>query len=64
MFCSLYKSEKYSDFTITCGFYSAKVHKAIVSAQSDYFDVACGQGWEVSYLLAMTRGQRVRGLDD
>lgn len=35
--CSLFKTEKLSDFTIVCGPHGFKVHKAILCAQSEYF---------------------------
>ncbi|KAK5123689.1 hypothetical protein LTR85_002325 [Meristemomyces frigidus] len=41
---SLFKSQKFSDLTITCGSYSFNVHKAIVCAQSGYLDTACRKG--------------------
>jgi hypothetical protein len=38
---SLFKSEEFSDFTIKCGPYEFKVHKAVICAQSEYFKAAC-----------------------
>lgn len=37
IFCRLYKTEKFSDFTIVCGPQTFRVHKAVLCAQSEYF---------------------------
>ena len=43
----LLKSAKFSDYTITCPGKVFKVHKAIISAESQYFDVCCGGDFKV-----------------
>jgi hypothetical protein len=46
---SLRLSSTYSDLTITCGKFEAKVHKCIVCPQSEFFKKACENGrWKVN----------------
>ena len=42
--CSFFKSEEFSDLTVTCGPCHFKVHKVIVCSQSQYFRTACQAG--------------------
>lgn len=58
----LLKSENFSDFTITCPGKVFKVHKAIISAESSYLAVCCGEKFKVRTLLA--RGQCVLAADE
>jgi hypothetical protein len=39
--CSLFTSQSHTDFVIKCGPYEFPVHKAIITAHSEYFKVAC-----------------------
>lgn len=43
----LYRTGKLSDLTVTCGDRVFRVHKAIVCAQSPFFDKACTSGFKV-----------------
>ena len=40
----LFASGKYADLVVRCGNYTARVHKAIVCAQSDWFAKAVDEG--------------------
>ena len=41
------ESGKYSDFTITCGDRTFKVHRGIICAQSDFFQAVCASKFKV-----------------
>lgn len=43
----LYKSGRLSDLTVSCGGRKYRVHKAIVCAQSPFFDRACAGSFKV-----------------
>ena len=44
----LFRSAKYSDLTIVCGTAEIKVHKAVVCAQSGFFERACRGDFKVN----------------
>ena len=44
---SLYKDEKYSDLTVSCGPRTFKLHRAVVCPQSPFFEKACSGGFKV-----------------
>ncbi|USW52062.1 Putative BTB/POZ domain-containing protein [Septoria linicola] len=43
---SLFESQELTDFIITCGPHTFPVHKAIISAHSEYFRSACREGFK------------------
>jgi len=49
---SLYKDEKFSDLTVSCGpegkSRTFKLHRAVICPQSPFFDKACTSGFQVS----------------
>lgn len=54
--CSIFKSGKYSDVTISSNGREFKVHRAVICERSRFFAAACDGGFQVSFYKCAAAG--------